>query len=84
MQKSSPATEKRFYSVREAAFYSGLSRRSIYQRIKDGDIRYYRAGGVKGKIVLDRQDIDDFIIANEFKSSDQVRQILKEKKIQIR
>jgi len=76
--------EKRFYSVKEAAYYSGLSRRSIYQKIQDGDIRYYRAGGVKGKIILDRQDIDDFIMANEFKNSDQIRDILKEKKIQIR
>jgi len=84
MKKFSPAIEKRFYSIKQAAFYSGLSPRSIYQKIKDGDIRYYRAGGVKGKIVLDRQDIDDFVMANEFKSSDQMREILKEKKIHIR
>ncbi|GAH73417.1 unnamed protein product [marine sediment metagenome] len=84
MEKSSPAMDKRFYSVREASVYSGLSRRSIYQKIKDGDIRYYRAGGVQGKIVIDRQDIDDFVMANEFKSSDQIREILKEKKIQIK
>lgn len=83
MQKSSPATEKRFYSVKQAAFYSGLSPRSIYQKIKDKDIRYYRAGGVKGKIVIDRQDLDAFVMATEFKSSDQMREILKEKKIHI-
>lgn len=35
---------------------------------------------MQGKIVIDRQDIDDFIMANEFKSSDQIREILKEKK----
>ena len=83
MENSSPAMEKRFYSVKQAAFYSGLSPRSIYQKIKDGDIRYYRAGGVKGKIVIDRQDLDAFVLANEFKSSDQIREILKEKKIQV-
>ncbi len=83
MKKSSPAIEKRFYSVKQAAFYSGLSPRSIYQKIKDGDIRYYRVGGEKGKIVLDRQDLDAFVLKNEFKSSDQVREILKEKKIQV-
>ena len=75
--------QKRFYSVKQAAFYSGLSPRSIYQKIKDGDIRYYRAGGVQGKIVIDRQDIDDFVMRNEFKSSEQIREILKEKKIQV-
>ena len=79
MQKSNPAIEKRFYSVKQAAFYSGLSPRSIYQKLKDGDIRYYRAGGVQGKIVLDRQDLDAFVMANEFRSSDQIREILKEK-----
>ncbi len=83
MEKSSPAMQKRFYSVKQAAFYSGLSPRSIYQKIKDGDIRYYRAGGVQGKIVIDRQDIDDFVMRNEFKSSEQIREILKEKKIQV-
>ena len=84
MKKSNPAMEKRFYSVKQAAFYSGLSPRLIYQKLKDGDIRYYRAGGVQGKIILDRQDIDDFVMRNEFKTSEQIREILKEKKIQIR
>ena len=83
MEKSSPAMQKRFYSVKQAAFYSGLSPRSIYQKIKDGDIRYYRVGGEQGKIVIDRQDIDDFVMRNEFKSSDQIKEILKEKKIQV-
>ena len=81
MKKSSLAIEKRFYSVKQAAFYIGVSVRLIYQKLKDGDIRYYRVGGVQGKIVLDRQDLDAFVMANEFKNSDQIREILKEKKL---
>ena len=78
MEKSK-LIQKRFFSVKEAAFYIGVSVRLIYQKLKDGDIRYYRVGGVQGKIVLGRQDLDAFVMANEFKSSDQIREILKEK-----
>jgi len=81
MKKSSPAIEKRFYSVKQAAFYSGVSIRLIYQKLKDGDIRYYRVGGEKGKIVIDRQDLDAFVMTNEFKNLDQIREILKEKEL---
>lgn len=78
MKKPSPAIEKRFYSVKQAAFYSSLSTRLIYQKLKEGTIRFYRVGR---KIVLDRQDLDAFVMANEFKNSDQIREILKEKKL---
>ena len=80
MEKSK-LIQKRFLSVKEAAFYSGLSATLIYQKLKDRDIRYYRVGGTQGKIVLDRQDLDAFVMTNEFRSSDQIREILKKKKL---
>lgn len=78
-QQSNPIAHKRFFSVKEAAVYTGLSARSIYQKLNERAIRYYRAGGVQGKIILDVRDLDAFAMANEFKNSDQLRKILKEK-----
>lgn len=68
--------QKRFYSVREAALYTGLSTRLIYRELKERSVRSYRVGK---KIVLDVRDIDAFVMTNEVKSSDQLREILKEK-----
>jgi excisionase family DNA binding protein len=68
--------QKRFFSVKEAALYTGLSARLIYQKLKERGLRSYRVGK---KIVLDVRDIDAFILTNEIKSSDQIRKILKEK-----
>jgi len=68
--------QKRFFSVREMSTYTGLSARLIYQKLTERGLRSYRVGK---KIVLDVQDIDDFVMTNEVKSSDQLREILKEK-----
>jgi len=67
---------KRFFSVKEAAVYSSISTRMIYQTLRERGIRSYRVGR---KIVLDIKDLDSFIMTNEVKKSDQLRQILKEK-----
>jgi|GEM_PF-1509333 len=74
--KNSKLIPKRFFSVKEAAVYSSISTRLIYQTLKEQGIRSYRVGR---KIVLDIKDLDAFIMANEVKNSDQIRQILKEK-----
>ena len=68
--------QKRFFSVREAALYTGLSARLIYQKLRERALCSYRVGR---KIVLDVRDIDAFVMTNEVKSSDQLREILKEK-----
>ena len=68
--------QKRFFSVREMSTYTGLSARLIYQKLTERGLRSYRVGK---KIVLDVSDIDDFVMTNEVKSSDQLREILKEK-----
>ena len=68
--------QKRFFSVREAALYSGLSASLIYQKLQERAVRSYRVGT---KIVLDRQDLDAFVMSNEVRNSDQLREVLKEK-----
>ncbi|MBA7710844.1 hypothetical protein ES703_119792 [subsurface metagenome] len=68
--------QKRFYSVREAANYTSLSSRLIYQKLKNRAIKSYRVGT---KIVLDRQDLDTFVMSNAVMTSDELRKILKEK-----
>jgi len=76
MKKSNPSAGKRFYSVREAANYTSLSSRLIYQKLKERAIRSYRVGR---KIVIDRQDLDSFVMTNMIMSSDELREVLKEK-----
>jgi len=76
LPKMKVSMQKRFFSVREMSTYTGLSARLIYQKLTERGLRSYRVGK---KIVLDVRDIDDFVMTNEVKSSDQLREILKEK-----
>lgn len=76
MKQSNPVAQKRFYSVKEAASYTSLSSRLIYQKLKERAIRSYRVGA---KIVLDRQDLDAFVMSNAVMTSDELREVLKEK-----
>jgi len=75
MEKSK-LIQKRFFSVKEVALYSSLSTRLIYRKLKERAIRSYRVGR---KIVLDRKDLDSFVMANMIMSSDELREVLKEK-----
>ena len=68
--------QKRWFSVREMSVYTGLSTRLIYLKLKERSVRSFRVGK---KILLDVRDIDAFIMTNEVKSSDQLRELLKEK-----
>lgn len=76
MKQSNPAAGKRFYSVKEAANYTSLSPRLLYQKLKNRAIRSYRVGT---KIVLDRQDLDAFVMSHMVMTSDELREVLKEK-----
>ena len=76
MKQSNPVLGKRFYSVKEAASYTSLSPNLIYQKLKERAIRSYRVGA---KIVLDRQDLDAFVMSNAVMTSDELREVLKEK-----
>jgi len=49
---------KRLLSVKEAAYYLGLSTWSIRERIGDGSLPVVRCGR---RALLDRQDLDQFI-----------------------
>lgn len=74
MKQSNPAPSKRFYSVREAAGYTGLSASLLYQKLRERAIRSYRIGT---KIAMDRQDLDAFVMSNAVMTSDEIREILK-------
>ena len=77
MSRSDPAAEKRFFSVKEAAFYSGLSARLIYQKTKDRALRHYR---LNSKIVIDKADLDSLIMQHEVQTADELLKQLKEKR----
>lgn len=62
MKQSSPAAEKRFFSVKEASFYSGLSPSLLYQKLKEEALRFYT---VNSKIVIDRADLEQLILQRE-------------------
>jgi len=67
---------KRFYSVKQASFYSGLSARFIYQKLTDRVLRHYR---VNSKIVIDRKDLDGMLMQNEVRTSEELRKQLERK-----
>ena len=53
--------EKRFFSVREAAGYSSLSARLLYQACQDRKIRFSKVGK---RIVIDFEDLYKFTTQN--------------------
>jgi len=69
--------DKRFFSVREAALYSGLSVRLIYQKLTDRVLRHYR---VNSKIVIDRKDLDAMVMQNEVRTGEELRKQLQGRK----
>jgi len=67
---------KRFFSVKEASIYTGLSVTGIYRKLNDRNLRHYQVGGKK---VLDIKDLDSFILAHEVMSSEKLREFLEKK-----
>ena len=55
------AMERRFLSIREAAKYSSLSTRFLYEKCQNRELRFSKVGK---RIVIDSQDLHDFIIQN--------------------
>ncbi len=63
--------QKRLYSVKEAAYYLGVSISALYKYIEFGMIQYLRLPCVngknkysresRGKIVFEKADLDNFI-----------------------
>lgn len=73
MSKLDPAAEKRFYSIRQASFYSGLSPSLLYQKIKEKALRCYR---VNTKIIIEKEDLDKMIFQGAQKSDKQLRKMI--------
>jgi excisionase family DNA binding protein len=53
--------ERRFLSIQEAAKYSSLSTRFLYEKCQNRELRFSKVGK---RIVIDSQDLHDFIIQN--------------------
>jgi len=69
--------EKKFFSIREASQFSGLSTRLLYQKCADRVLRHYR---VNSKIVIDKRDLEELITQNEVRTSEELRKQLQEKR----
>lgn len=70
--------DKKFYSVKEAGLYCGVSSRLLYLKIKEREIRFYK---INSKIVFDVEDLNEFAKRNEFVTGDELLRQLKEKKM---
>ena len=53
--------EKRFFSIREAAEYSSLSARFLYEKCQNRKLRFSKIGK---RIVIESQNLHDFITQN--------------------
>lgn len=53
--------EKRFLSIKQAAEYSSLSQRFLYEVVAKREIRSYK---IHKRIVIDSQDLEDYIKQN--------------------
>lgn len=53
--------EKEFFSVREAANYSSLSARFLYELCQNKEIRFYK---IHKRIVIDIKDLNEYIKSN--------------------
>lgn len=56
-----------FLSIRQAAEFSSLSGRLLYNLCRDRKIRYFKIGG---RIVLDSRDLENFIREKEVEPVD--------------
>lgn len=68
--------QKKFYSVKQAADFCGISSRLIYSKVKERSLRFYK---VNSKILFDVEDLIEFVTRNEFVTGDELLKQLKEK-----
>jgi len=59
--------EKQFLSIKEAARYSSLSMRFLYDLCQNKEIKYYR---VHKRIVIGAKDLNEYITRNVIKPVD--------------
>jgi len=70
--------QKKFFSVKEAAVFCGISRRLIYLKVKKREIRFYK---INSKIIFDKEDLIEFVTRNEFRTGEELLKQLREKKM---
>lgn len=70
--------QKKFYSVRQAAEFCGISTRLIYLKVKEREIRFYK---INSKIIFDKEDLIEFVTRNEFRTGEELLKQLREKKM---
>ena len=56
------APERRFFSVEEAAAFSGLSTKSVRRLLSSGTLTAFRP--VRGRILLDRRELEAVIVSS--------------------
>jgi len=69
--------QKKFYSVKQAAEFCGISSRLLYLKIKEREIRFYK---INSKVVLDIEDLTEFVTRNEFVTGDELLKKIQEKR----
>jgi len=70
--------QKKFYSVKQAANFCGISPRLIYLKVKERSLRFYK---VNSKILFDVEDLIEFVTRNEFVTGDELLKQLRKKKM---
>lgn len=69
--------EKRFYNVKEAAQFCGVSSRLIYLKSKERALRFYK---INSKIVFDVEDLIEFVKRNEFVTGEELMKKIQDRK----
>ena len=69
--------QKKFYSVKQAAEFCGISPRLIYLKVQERSLRFYK---INSKIIFDREDLIEFVTRNEFVTGDELLKKIQEKR----
>jgi len=69
--------QKKFYSVKQAAEFCGISPRLIYLKVKGREIRFYK---INSKIIFDKEDLIEFVTRNEFVTGDELLKRVRERR----
>ena len=75
--KNPKLIERKFFSIKLASQFSGLSERFLYQRCKDREIRHFR---VNKKILIAKEDLIEFVTQNEVRTGEQLREEIRERR----
>lgn len=58
---------KKYCSVKEAAEFSSLSKRVLYKKLQNRELKFYRVGK---RILIELQDLNDFIKQSAIEPAD--------------